>query len=177
MKIKRRPDVDVIKSLLGYNKSTGTLIWLVSRGPVKSGDIAGTMSPQGYIVVRIDRANFMAHQIAWVIETGAWPLETIDHIDGDPSNNRFSNLRQATLAENQQNLKIYKNNTNGFPGIYFSKKDKLWKARVQVRGKRMFIGCFKNPEDAYAAYLSGKAKHHEFNPVPRWHNAANGVRA
>lgn len=165
-----------LRELLSYDPATGIFRWAVSRGPMSPGDRAGTITAKGYVVIRISRSNFMAHQLAWLIQTGAWPASTVDHRDGNPANNCFDNLRQATHAQNQQNSKVYKNNTNGFPGTYRSKKDGLWKARIQVNGRRIPLGCFKSPQDAYVAYLAGKAEHHTFNPVPRWHRAAKGIR-
>lgn len=72
----------------------------------------------------------------------------VDHIDGDPLNNRKSNLRICTHQHNLWNSKIRNDNTSGVKGVYWDKKRKYWYARIEVNGKGINLGKHKNKEDA-----------------------------
>lgn len=47
---------------------------------------------------------------------------TIDHIDGNPLDNRKEKLRTCTKIENSKNLKLYSNNSSGVKGVSWNKK-------------------------------------------------------
>ena len=55
----------------------------------------------------------------------------VDHINGDSADNRRENLRIIKKHENQQNLKIPRNNTSGFKGVYHRKDIDMWKSEFQ----------------------------------------------
>jgi len=76
----------------------------------------------------------------------------VDHIDGDPTNNRRSNLRLCTHAENGKNQRRPSTNSSGFKGVSWHKRDKRWYARIMINRKNKHLGCFDTPEDAKAAY-------------------------
>lgn len=90
----------------------------------------------------------------------------VDHIDGDSLNNRKSNLRLATRAQNAKNCRRPINNKSGYKGVYFHKASGKWLAQISANGKRVYIGCFDAPELAHAAYLRAAEKlHGEFARV------------
>lgn len=90
----------------------------------------------------------------------------IDHIDGDGLNNRRSNLRCATTAQNQYNQRLAAHNTSGFKGVSWHKRDKAWTANIKFDGRKRFLGYFSTPEDAHAAYCRASAElHGEFGRV------------
>lgn len=76
----------------------------------------------------------------------------VDHIDGNGLNNRRSNLRIVTNAENGRNRGESSNNTSGFKGVYWNKQRSKWEAQIRIDGKRRFLGQFAHPEDAHKAY-------------------------
>jgi hypothetical protein len=84
----------------------------------------------------------------------------VDHIDGDGLNNRRSNLRFATTAQNSANRGKQKNNTSGFKGVRWHKRDKRWRAVIGINGKTKQIGSFKTPEAAYDAYCAAARELH-----------------
>jgi hypothetical protein len=57
-------------------------------------------SGQGYRRVWYDGHKYLVHRIIWLMVTGVWPLGQIDHIDGNKRNNKPSNLRDVTPAQN-----------------------------------------------------------------------------
>lgn len=91
---------------------------------------------------------------------GREPLkdEFCDHIDGDGLNNRRSNLRIATNGENQRNRRVNENNTSGYKGATFHKRDNKWRARIEVDGKQIHLGLFATREEAYAVYCEAATR-------------------
>jgi hypothetical protein len=155
-----------LREVLHYNPETGVFTRLKTEKNWRSGDIAGGFRA-GYIQIRVDGAKYSAHRLAWLYAYGVNPIDEIDHIDGNKSNNALSNLRQATHAENQQNKPIQKNNSSGFVGICWHKGSGKWHAKIQHMGRSMFLGQFDKKEDAYRRYLGAKAEIHKFGPEPR----------
>lgn len=84
----------------------------------------------------------------------------VDHIDGNPLNNRKSNLRLATPAQNQYNRWISKANTSGFRGVSLHKSTGRWRATIRIDGKKVELGLFASAQEASAAYESEAKKHH-----------------
>lgn len=157
-----------LKELLHYNPDTGLFTWKVSLSKrVKVGDIAGTVKNPGYLRIRIDGKPYYAHRLAWLYVYGAWPKDQIDHINGERTDNRICNLREATNAENQQNRKKQINNVSGYPGVYWNKSGQKWQARIKINSKTKYLGLFETPEAGHHAYLAAKAELHKFQPIPR----------
>lgn len=76
----------------------------------------------------------------------------VDHIDGNPCNNRRSNLRLCSHAENGKNLRKPSRNTSGFKGVGWNKQRKKWRAFIRVNYRHKHLGYFVTPEAAKAAY-------------------------
>lgn len=75
----------------------------------------------------------------------------VDHIDGNGLNNQRSNLRIVTRRVNQQNRHI-NDKKSRYPGIFYSKKDRVFIARIRIHGERRFLGYFKNEIEAANQY-------------------------
>lgn len=86
--------------------------------------------------------------------------QQIDHINCDTLDNRRCNLRYATLAENNRNQRIAKNNTSGYKGVTFEKRRGVWRASIAHDGHRYRLGSFPTAEAAAAAYNEASAKLH-----------------
>lgn len=78
--------------------------------------------------------------------------QVIDHIDGNPSNNRKSNLRICTVSENGFNRSKQKNNTSGVKGVSWDKKSQKWLAQIMSNCKQYRIGLFDTIKEASDAY-------------------------
>lgn len=159
-------------AVLRYDPETGLIFWRVDIRAGKNnwllkavaGDQAGFASGYGYWVLSIDGARTSAHRFAWLAMTGAWPEHDIDHVDGDRTNNRWTNLRGATRAQNMQNLKgAHKDSSTGLLGV--ERKRDRFAARICVDGKKHSLGVFATPELAHAAYLKAKREMHERNTL------------
>lgn len=159
-----------LKNLLYYNENTGVFTRASkTTGRCRSvGSVVGYVNKShGYRCVNVCGNDYMAHRLAWFYMTGEWPKNYIDHIDRDRANNAFSNLREATNSENQQNqLRPGKANTSGFLGVSFHKRTKKWAANIMLNKKSKSLGYFDSPEDASVAYLAAKGKlHADFSPT------------
>ena len=132
-----------LKELLHYCPDTGIFTYL------KEGKIAGHNDSRGYITIRIGAAQLKAHRLAFLYITGSCPSQGTDHIDHNKKNNRWDNLREVSHAINQKNKGIAKNNTSGVNGVCW--KGNRWEAYIGDSGKYVYLGRFKNKEDAAAA--------------------------
>ena len=145
-----------LKELMHYNPETGQFIWLVNRnsygGKVIIGAVAGDRDHHGYYRIGVDGGRYRLHRLAWLYQTGCWPAEHIDHINGIKDDNRFCNLREANRCENLSNRGKNKNNTSGYKGVWFNRKLQKWIAGITVNNKVIHIGVFMAPELAYQAY-------------------------
>jgi len=88
------------------------------------------------------------------------PGMTVDHINGDPLDNRRCNLRLATRSQNQMNRRTQSNNTSGFKGVSLFKRTGKYRAYIMVAGKETHLGYFATAEEASAAYQAALAMHH-----------------
>jgi len=159
-----------LKSLLSYCPETGNFYWADKPSKfnhIKVGEVAGTISKHhGYVVIACDKKLYRAHRLAWYFYHGEWlnkPLE-IDHINGIRSDNRIGNLRVANRQQNMQNeRKARVNNKSGFLGVH--EINGVYRARICVDGKEVFLGQFKTPEEASSKYLEAKRKYHNFSTI------------
>jgi hypothetical protein len=78
-------------------------------------------------------------------------IKHIDHKDGDGLNCRRSNLRSATVAQNQYNQRLSAANTSGFKGVY-RVNGKWWRAQIKAGGKMKYVGQFASKIEAARAY-------------------------
>ena len=138
-----------LESVLTYDPDTGVFRWKVSlRGPVRAGMVAGRPKPNGYLSIKIRQVDYYAHRLAYLYMTGEWPSRQIDHVNRTRSDNRWSNLRPATVNQQRGNTKMQSRNSAGMKGVSLHRKSGLWRARVSTKT----IGYYKRPEDAAAAY-------------------------
>ena len=146
--------------ILSYDADTGVFTWLVDSGARKcAGSVAGTATSRGVVYISIKRKKYLAHRLAWLYSYGHWPNGTVDHIDGDPSNNRLANLREATAAQQQHNLRRPKGD-NPYIGVHFNKEHGRFAARIN--GKH--LGYYSTADDARTAYLAAKKLLHTHHP-------------
>lgn len=118
----------------------------------------GTRSGNGYVHLRVNGTFRLAHRLIWEHVNGPIPKGMhIDHINGQKSDNRISNLRLATPSENAQNRK----NT---VGVSFCKRTKKWLVQIQHCKQHFTVGRFADREAAELAYAGAAALLHSHNP-------------
>jgi hypothetical protein len=151
-----------LKSKLRYNKKTGVFYWVDGVPATLIGKQAGTADLTGRIRITLNGKKYPAHHLAWLWVHGVMPTKSIDHKNRSPSNNRISNLREATPAQQNQNLGMSKRNTSGYIGV--SRVGNKWRARISSGGVVYYLGTYDTPEEAHKAYKKAKAELHTFNP-------------
>jgi hypothetical protein len=142
--------IEQINKILDYNPETGIFTWKVTRGRAKIGSVAGNITTQGYVEIRINRISYKAHRLAWLMTYNEFPKVGIDHINGIRNDNQISNLRIATKRENGQNLHIHRNGR--LVGTSYYKSTGRWRANVSAKGRVIHLGYFSTEELAHAAY-------------------------
>ena len=149
-----------LRALLNYDAATGVFRWLVAPNRrIKPGSVAGCLDTKGYRYIICDGRRYLEGRLAWFYTTGAWPKDQIDHIDGNKSNNRFANLREATQSQNMQNQRrAMRSNKIGVLGVSLDRGK--FRAQIWFDGKQKFLGYFATAEAAHAAYLAAKRKFH-----------------
>ena len=94
---------------------------------------------------------------------GEWlgnPLELLlVHKNNKENDNRIKNLRELSHKQNMKNQSLYRNNTSGHAGVHWIRRDKRWLAQIQVNGKKINLGYFKEKEDAIKARKEAEAKY------------------
>ncbi len=144
-----------LKEVLDYNPKTGIFKWKISpANQIEIGSIAGTKNKKGYIAIQIKGKIYGAHQLAYLFVYGYIPKE-IDHKDRIRHHNWIKNLRKAFGSKNQRNKKISKNNKTGIKGVYYVEKRNKWQVTICIKYEHIFLGIFKNFNDAVLArYLA-----------------------
>lgn len=140
------PSTETIKKYYTYCENTGLFI---HKNGQRKGTIAGCKRTRRgnkpwLILIMVENVQYPAHRLAWRYVTGEDPALSIDHIDRNPFNNAWNNLR---LADDfvQANNRSYK---SGTPGINFHKATGKWAARIQRNNKRVHLGLFNTKEEA-----------------------------
>lgn len=155
------PPIEELQQWLNYDPITGLFTWRKSSGSKSVGSEAGGIDAFGYRRIRINTKKYQAQRIAWMMATGDDPGEYhIDHINSDPSDNSFANLRLATAAENACNRGAPSTNTSGYKGVTWKKSKNKWNAQIMVNRKKKNLGYFNTPEEAYAAYCKAANELH-----------------
>lgn len=161
----RKPiPVDLLRSLFHYDPRTGVFTRKVARGTnAKAGEIAGSDDGKGYLRISISGRLYFCHRLAWAFSYGEWPEISIDHINGNPSDNRISNLRIATPVQNGQNQrKAQRGCKSGLLGAYIEPRTGRYYSQIKVDGRIRKLGTFATADDAHQAYLSAKREQHAF---------------
>jgi hypothetical protein len=174
---RQLPDVETLRKLLDYDPETGILTWkprpenmFPNAAKAKrwntryAGKRAGNSIAyqKGYLAVCILERNQQVHRVLWALHYGRWPVDQIDHINGNPADNRLTNLREANTFVNCRNQRRPKNNTSGHVGVCFDKSAQKWGAYITC-GKRVYLGCFSRKEDAVAARKAAE-REYGFHP-------------
>lgn len=134
-----------ISSLLRVEPSTGNLYWKQPGRGRQLGKPAGSFDRRGYVTLTIKYKRVRAHNLVWLLTTGEWPKEELDHINHDNSDNRFENLRDCSASENNLNRRCV--NKYGYPGIFRERRS----GRYRSTYIRKVLGYFDTPEEAIAA--------------------------
>jgi hypothetical protein len=136
------------------------LFWRISpTSTVPAGSKAGRYV-RGYLVVGIEGTEYKVHRVIWAMSKGEWPKQELDHKNGVCDDNRMSNLREVTHAQNLQNRGTQRNNTSGAKGVTWHRAASKWRAEICADGKYIYLGLFSDLRDAENAYNRAAARYH-----------------
>ena len=147
-------DRETLLAELRYEPETGLVYRRILRGPAKqnAGRPLSTVGNHGYIVASVRREKFLLHRAIWVMVHGSEP-EHIDHIDGDRTNNRLTNLRSVSQAQNNANgRRVRRNSRSGVMGVSFHPETGKYRARRLGKS----LGLYATASDASDAYWSAR---------------------
>jgi len=159
-----------LRERLDYDPETGVFVWKQASDRPREwnmrwvGKVAGVKArnyTSSYLLISIDGEKYLAHRLAWLYMTGIWPKAFIDHVNRDSFDNRWSNLREATKAQNGWNRRgADRDGSSGFRGVYRVKVKKKWKwaAKFVKEGKQIHCGYFLDKRDAAEAARHGRLR-------------------
>ena len=157
-------DIDYIKECFVYEASSGCLFW--KQRPLQhfaslnacavwnskhAGAKAGSPNIKKRWSTKIKNKLYQNHRLVWALVHGVWPADQLDHINGDPEDNRIENLRVVSNTENQKNRWRSHNNTSGVNGVYWHTRDCVWNAHIRVDGRQRSLGTFPSQAQAIVA--------------------------
>lgn len=151
-----------VKKQLHYDPLTGIFMRLNESNQYV---VAGSFNQKGRNRIEVCGKRFLASRLAWFIYYGEWPEDTVDHINGNPSDDRIDNLRLATNSEQQWNTGVRRNNTSGAKGVSFNKRRNEaglspWEVYITVFYKRIHIGFFDDFDCAVEARRKASMTYH-----------------
>lgn len=142
------------KKYFKYNPITGTLTWINAQGPRKSFLMekkeAGSFGHRRSRNVKLHDKSYRIHRVIWAIVHGKWPKDQIDHINGDPSDNRIENLRVVSNRENCSNRYIHRH--GHLVGTHLRKDTGKWTSKITIGKKVLNLGCYLTAQEAHLAY-------------------------
>ena len=140
--------LEKINELFYYDN--GNLIWNIDRSDkVKKGKIAGCLRKDGYISISHNKKTYNAHRLIFFYFHGYMP-KYIDHVNGNPSDNKIENLRECTSKQNNHNKKKY--GKHKYKGVY--KSYNKYKVQIMYNGILLYKGLYKTEREAAIVYNS-----------------------
>jgi hypothetical protein len=162
----RNITASVLAEVFDYDANTGALRW--RHRPAShfanlhgqrifnaqhAGRVASWTSSNGYLNCRFKFAGreftVGVHRIAFCLQTGRWPTDEVDHIDGNKANNVWANLREATRQQNARNSSLRDDNEVGLKWVKKEKRTGRFVARATVGGEHVHFGTFDTPDEAH----------------------------
>ena len=156
---------DIAREYLDYDPETGLVTNAQNRrgGRDRLGSEWGSRHKTGsktYRSGKLCSAQYYAHRIAFLLHVGRWPASQIDHINGNGTDNRWRNLREATPTEQSRNKRKSSNNTSGTTGVSWLTHYQKWRAHIVINGTGRHLGFFDSKAEAIWARESANK---EFN--------------
>jgi len=135
---------------------------------VKEGQEVGCASGNGYLIVMCRYKHYMVHRVIYFLHNKKWPLGVVDHINGNPLDNRPENLRDISQGENTRSFaSSHRNSVSKYRGVSPSRTS--WMSEIMCRGERIRKSGFLCEKEA-ALYYNYNAEKFGFHP-----NAYNKV--
>lgn len=151
--------IEQIKKILSYDPISGNFQWLGDTAGHRKNEKVGYLEKSGYLSVSIFGSKIRLHRLAMIFAGFDLKEKMVDHVNLNKSDNRLSNLRIADNSKNKQNCGIRKDNSSGIKGVFRSRNG--WQGQIQIDGKRISVGHFKNLKDAVIPMSEARKKYHK----------------
>ncbi|MBO0141521.1 HNH endonuclease [Agrobacterium sp. Ap1] len=166
-----------VSALLKYDPESGKLFWRERsadhyRHTTKPDALAKTFNStfagreaftyvdsNGYRCGNLMNKPNRAHRVIWLLSHGVWPTNGVDHINGNPEDNRLVNLRAADQQLNCRNQSRSRRNTSGVTGVHYDKKLEKWSAHITVCRRNIYLGNFDDFFEAVQCRLEANIKY------------------
>jgi len=149
-----------LKELMHYDPFTGYFTWLRCRAGKRAGTARKLCGEDSYIQICLEGQLYYAHRLAFLYMEGIFPVNEVDHINHDYTDNRWSNLRLATRRENNKNSSKRRDNQTGVTGVNWNSGKSLYQARVHTASnKQQHLGWFRDFFEACCARKAAELKY------------------
>lgn len=138
-------------SAFAYDENSGKLTHKQSTSSGLQGEDATFTHSRGYLSVCVGGKQLLAHRIIFLMQTGRWPTEHVDHINHVKNDNRWCNLREVTQGDNNRNMPQQTNSSYGVIGVNLHRPSGKYRAYITVNGASKHLGLFDTVEAAKAA--------------------------
>lgn len=152
-----------LKQVFHYDPDTGKFTYISrTSNRVKVGNTAGSKvkpKKKTYLAVNIKCKFYYLHRLAWLYIYGSFPINEIDHVNGNGSDNRIVNLREVDSTNNNRNMKLFCTNKSGIVGVSWHKALNKWSSQIHINYEKIHLGYFDNILDAAMARNKAEIKY------------------
>lgn len=158
-------DAARVRDLLDYDPETGVMRWVnvskyhIGLNSKEAGGPVPNHNGKRYVTITIDGRKYKRSRLAFAWMTGRWPTHCIDHINGNSEDDRWVNLREATITENAWNHSR-RAKRSALPMGVRTMASGRYQARLAVNKKMLHLGTFATPEEAVSAYQKAREEHY-----------------
>ncbi len=142
-----------------YEYQDGELIRKHRQGNKQAGTTVGCMQKIGYKITVINKKFFYLHRLIFMFHNGYMP-SSIDHIDGNKSNNKIENLRPCNASENLSNRSNQSNSKSRHKNVYWLKSRSQWVVALNANNKKHHIGYYNDINQAIQAASTARLNLH-----------------
>ena len=135
------------------------------RQPVPGKILKNAVNSNGYALVSLcntgNQKNYFIHTLVAIAFLNHKPDGyniVVDHINNNGLDNKVENLQLISHRLNMSKDKFRLGKSSRFTGVWWSKENKKWRAKISVGGKNKHLGYFNVEEDAASAYQGALKK-------------------
>ncbi len=143
-----------LKEYFHYDPETGIFTMQKDWYKTKQGDVVGVRHSEGYLYICFKRNYYYLHRLAFLYMAGYSPEHTVDHINGIREDNRWQNLRHASIMCQRQNTSRLNTNRSGFKGVSWNTSQRKYFSQIIVNKKHYSLGVYDCILDAALARIA-----------------------
>jgi len=149
---KTRPATEEdLKDLIDYFFTLNGKLYAKKRycHRVQLGQEVGWDNGNGRLTVMCKGKLYQVHRVIYYLHNGYWPRGVVDHMNGNPKDNRPENLRDVTQAINTRSYgPAHFDSSSSYRGVHWFKRDSKWQSQIMSEGKKKHLGYFDSESEA-----------------------------